>query len=149
MLHSTHRAYSTLDVSRMCQVDPATVARWCDQGRLKCLRRPGGHRRIVKEDLVEFLRSHQMPVPSEIGPNRPLILVSPCDGDFVKAIRSATRAYAPVLDIQQAPDLVTALLRLGVEKPEMFLLSVGQSEFDPIDVVKSIRKNPGTRPVRV
>jgi PleD family two-component response regulator len=90
-----------------------------------------------------------MPVPSEIGPNRPLILVSPCDGDFVKAVRSATRAYAPVLDIQQAPDLVTALLRLGVEKPEMFLLSVGPSEFDPIDVVKSIRKNPGTRPVRV
>jgi two-component system, OmpR family, response regulator RpaA len=149
MLHSTQRAYSTLDVSRMCQVDPATVARWCDQGRLKCFRTPGGHRRIVREDLVEFLRSHEMPVPAEIGPHRPLVLAAPFPGETNKLFRNAARNFAPVLDVQQAPDLVTALLRLGVEKPELFLLSLKESPVDPVGLIRSIRRNPATRPIRI
>lgn len=149
MLQARPKAYSTLDISRMCEVDPATVARWCDQGRLVCFRTPGGHRRIVRENLIEFLREHRMPLPSELGADRPLILASPTEAGFGRLLRSAAKTYASVLDVQQAPDLVTALLRLGVEKPAMFLLGSGNRGVEPLEIIRSIRRNPATRPIRI
>jgi CheY-like chemotaxis protein len=149
MLQPASRAYSTLDVSRMCQVDPATVARWCDQGRLVCFRTPGGHRRIVKDNLVRFLNSHGMPLPAELGASRPLILAAPSEAGFGKLLRSAAKTYAPVLDVQQAPDLVTALLRLPIDKPELFLLSSKNGAVETLEIIRSIRRNPSTRPIRI
>jgi hypothetical protein len=55
----------TQRVAQLCQVTPATVAHWIDQGHLKGHRTPTGHRRVALEDLVVFLRDHGMPVPPE------------------------------------------------------------------------------------
>ena len=52
----------------MCQVTPATVANWIDQGHLKGTRTPTGHRRVTSQDLVAFLERHQIPVPPELEP---------------------------------------------------------------------------------
>lgn len=143
------RAYSTLDVSRMCQVDPATVARWCDLGRLKCFRTPGGHRRIIRDNLLEFLREHQMPVPGELGPSRPLVLAARPVEPFSRAFRAAARQFADILDIQQVSDVVTALLRVAAERPEMLLVSLDHDGCEPLEVIRGVRRNPATRPIRV
>ena len=47
-------------MARVCQVTPATVAHWIDQGHLKGHRTPTGHRRVESTDLVAFLKGHGM-----------------------------------------------------------------------------------------
>jgi excisionase family DNA binding protein len=50
----TELLFSTNDVAKMLQVDKSTVKRWTDEGKLKCFRTPGGHRKFRAEDLYQF-----------------------------------------------------------------------------------------------
>jgi len=54
----TEILFTTMDVSRMLQVDKSTVKRWTDEGKLKCFRTPGGHRKFRAEDLYQFMADY-------------------------------------------------------------------------------------------
>src|SRR2546428_336908 len=56
----TKRYWGTQRVARVCQVSPATVANWIDQGLLKGHKTPTGRRRVESDDLAAFLRAHEM-----------------------------------------------------------------------------------------
>src|SRR5437773_2643297 len=60
------RYWGTQRVARVCQVSPATVANWIDQGLLKGHKTPTGRRRVDAQDLTSFLRAHAMAVPTEL-----------------------------------------------------------------------------------
>ena len=60
------RLLTTHQVGRIIQMDPTSVAGWCNAGRLQSFRTPGGHRRIRAGDLARFLRSSRMPLPSAL-----------------------------------------------------------------------------------
>lgn len=64
MLRSAdHSILTTGDVARICQVAPRTVGKWFDSGRLKGYRVPGSQdRRIPRDNLIEFMRAHRMPL---------------------------------------------------------------------------------------
>src|SRR5215510_12884161 len=58
--------YTTHEVSRLLHVNPRSVINWIDQNLLISYRTPGGHRRIRREDLMAFLRKHQIPTPATL-----------------------------------------------------------------------------------
>src|SRR2546425_12319053 len=62
----TKRYWGTQRVARVCQVSPATVANWIDQGLLKGHKTPTGRRRVESDDLAAFLRAHGMGVPPDL-----------------------------------------------------------------------------------
>lgn len=39
------------EVGAMLRVDPGTVARWAEAGKLTCVRTPGGHRRYLESEI--------------------------------------------------------------------------------------------------
>jgi putative resolvase len=43
--------YSVGKVARALGVDPKTVDRWCDAGKIRYIKTPGGHRRIPASEL--------------------------------------------------------------------------------------------------
>jgi excisionase family DNA binding protein len=45
---------STADVARLFNVTETTVKRWADEGELKCQKTPGGHRKFLVRNVVEF-----------------------------------------------------------------------------------------------
>lgn len=47
--------FTTHDVANILHVDKSTVKRWTDEGKLKCFRTPGGHRKFRSEDLYNFI----------------------------------------------------------------------------------------------
>ncbi len=47
--------FTTNDVANILRVDKSTVKRWTDEGKLKCFRTPGGHRKFRSEDLYNFI----------------------------------------------------------------------------------------------
>ena len=50
------------DVARYCGVTSVTVSRWIKGDKLRAYTTPGGHYRIPKSDLREFLEHRGMPV---------------------------------------------------------------------------------------
>ena len=51
----TEILFTTIEVAQMLYVDKSTVKRWTDEGKLKCFRTPGGHRKFRAEDLYSFV----------------------------------------------------------------------------------------------
>ncbi|MGA7161157.1 MAG: helix-turn-helix domain-containing protein [Bacteroidota bacterium] len=54
----TELLFTTKDVASMLQVDKSTIKRWTDEGKLKCFRTPGGHRKFRAEDLYQFMADY-------------------------------------------------------------------------------------------
>ncbi|HEY6809040.1 MAG TPA: helix-turn-helix domain-containing protein, partial [Gemmatimonadales bacterium] len=77
-------------MARACQVSPATVASWIDQGHLKGHKTPTGRRRVIADDLAAFLRAHGMQVPSELAPDRgrPVVVLIEDDAAYRRAMRA-------------------------------------------------------------
>jgi excisionase family DNA binding protein len=50
---------SISDASRILGVSEATLRQWTDEGLIKAYITPGGHRRYGREQLDEFIRSHE------------------------------------------------------------------------------------------
>lgn len=48
---------STADVARLFNVTETTVKRWANEGTLKCMKTPGGHRKFEMKHVVEFAQT--------------------------------------------------------------------------------------------
>jgi len=44
------------EVARLFRVDPKTVTRWANEGRLSSIKTPGGHRRYRRSDVNALLK---------------------------------------------------------------------------------------------
>jgi len=51
---------STYQVANLCNVHLTTVINWVNEGVLPAYTTPGGHRRIKKEDFLEFAKKYQV-----------------------------------------------------------------------------------------
>jgi excisionase family DNA binding protein len=47
------------EVARLWDVDPKTVTRWAAEGRIPCVRTPGGHRRYPVAAILAMLRGEK------------------------------------------------------------------------------------------
>ncbi|HTR80490.1 MAG TPA: helix-turn-helix domain-containing protein [Bacteroidota bacterium] len=65
----TELLFTTKEVAEMLHVDKSTVKRWTDEGKLKCFRTPGGHRKFRAEDLQQFMSDYNYTVsPTDFFP---------------------------------------------------------------------------------
>lgn len=53
---------STDDVSKVLHVGKSTIKRWTDEGKLKCFRTPGGHRKFKATNVEEFIKTYHFDV---------------------------------------------------------------------------------------
>jgi excisionase family DNA binding protein len=53
---SRDRLLTPAEVATLFRVDPKTVTRWANTGRIKSVRTPGGHRRFRESDIRDILR---------------------------------------------------------------------------------------------
>jgi excisionase family DNA binding protein len=54
---SSPRWLSLSQAARILGIHPTTLRRWTDEGAIRCLRTPGGHRRFQQRDLDAFLEA--------------------------------------------------------------------------------------------
>lgn len=58
------RLLTPAEVAALFRVDPKTVTRWAQQGKLRPIRTLGGHRRYSEAEIQAFLESSQrIPMP--------------------------------------------------------------------------------------
>jgi methanogenic corrinoid protein MtbC1 len=94
-------ALSTAHVARLFSVTETTVKRWADEGTLICQKTPGGHRRFMIRDVVEFAdRNNFTPAgalelagPDSLSPAIQLAVLSRDFGVLVDAF--AQKALSP------------------------------------------------------
>ena len=109
---------TTGDVARLCQIPYITAYNWVKSGKIKAQRTPGGHYRIKRGDLVEFLEGYGFPIDNEVKRWRkkrilivsekpePLVeMLKLADGSYDTAI--AENGFAAAFNVMSfSPDLV-------------------------------------------
>lgn len=84
---------TTGEVAKICHVAPRTVSKWFDTGKLRGYRIPGSRdRRIPVDQLVAFLRAHDMPMDGlEGGSSRVLMIGRDLPGQLIEAMQDTAR----------------------------------------------------------
>jgi CheY-like chemotaxis protein len=140
------RNLSTFAIAEMLKVDPGSVANWIDQGLLKAHRTPGGHRRVIEENLIRFLREHKMPVPEELGDSTPVrILVVDDERGVAKMVVMAIRRQFPDFEILEANDGFHAGTVIATQKPDVVVLDLRMPGMDGYEVCRMIKAQDDTR----
>lgn len=62
-MEANERLLTPGEVASMFRVDPKTVSRWAENGRIRSIRTPGGHRRFPEAEILAMLRGDAEPAP--------------------------------------------------------------------------------------
>src|SRR5215831_3260609 len=134
----TKSIFTTHEVSRLLQVNPRSVINWIEQDLLASYRTPGGHRRIRREDLLAFLRKHQIPTPSSLVDGRFNILIVEDEEEIAKLLRTFFDRQGNYA-IHTASDGISALIEVGRIKPDLLILDIMIPGVDGIEVCRRIK----------
>lgn len=143
----TPRKFTTMEVGRMLGVNYTTVNNWIRAGKLPAYQTPGGHRRIMEDELREFLSKFGMPAPPELN-DRPRILIVDDEASYLNMLKRWFERYTDY-NVSATGNSVEALLIAGEEKPALMLLDILMPGMDGVEVCKMIKSRPGTRVIKV
>jgi excisionase family DNA binding protein len=132
--------YTTHEVSRLLQVNPRSVINWIEQSLLPSYRTPGGHRRIRRDDLLAFLKKHQIPTPAALVDGTFSVLIVD-DEQEVSGMLKAFFQKQGDYEVSLASDGITALMEVGRLKPDLLILDIMLPGLDGIEVCKQIQRD--------
>ena len=135
---------TTGEVARICHVAPRTVSKWFDSGKLRGYRIPGSRdRRIPVDQLVAFMRAHEMPFePAAGGLCRMLIVDPDVPDELTRALNDSGRYR-----VRTAGSDFAAGLQAEQFRPQVVVLAVdGQNAGD---LCRQIKAAPALQAARV
>ncbi len=136
--------------SKYCKVSPKTIINWIEAGHLKAYKTVGGHRRIKKEDLDQFLRERGMPLPEEPKvEDRKKILVVDDDKIIVETIVQALEEDEYGYEMISASDGFEAGLQVSHFKPDLIILDIMMPDINGYEVCQKIKSNPETKDIKI
>jgi len=127
-------------VARVCQVSPATVAHWIDQGLLKGHKTPTGRRRVEAAELVKFLRTREMPVPADLreATGRDVVVVVDDDHAYLQALAKTIEKSELGVEVVKASNGVDALLEIGRVRPSLIVLDFRLPDLNALQVIERL-----------
>jgi len=138
------------EVGDLLQVNPSSVKKWVNEGRIPAFRTPGGHRRIKVGDLVEFLDRHDMPIPRKLAAaGKKRILIVDDDAVHLRALERRLKPHKGRLHVELTENGIDALVLVGSFKPHLIVLDVFMPELDGLEVCRRLKRNPETRSIEV
>jgi excisionase family DNA binding protein len=140
----TKTIYTTHEVSRLLHVNPRSVINWIEQSLLPSYRTPGGHRRIRHDDLLAFLRKHQIPTPASLIDGRLSILIVDDEPEIVDLISGFLQRQGGY-EISSASDGISALIEVGRTKPDLLILDILIPGVDGVEVCRRIKADSSNK----
>jgi excisionase family DNA binding protein len=136
--------YTTHEVAKLLQVHSRSVINWIEQSLLPSYRTPGGHRRIRRDDLLVFLRKHQIPTPASLVDATFSVLIVDDEDDIANMLKSYFQQQGGY-EVSTASDGITALLEVGRIKPDLLVLDIMIPGVDGIEVCRRIKENSSSK----
>ncbi len=139
----------TTDISKICGVTTQTVQSWIDRGVLKAFRTPGGHRRVKREDFLEFLEKFQFPAAARSQSSKQRILIADDEPDLLDSIKDIVMESAPDANITLCSTGAEALIQMGLSRPDLAILDVFMPGLSGIQILEKIFETPEFKHTKV
>lgn len=142
--------FTVFTASKYCNVSSKTIINWIDAGHIKAYRTPGGHRRINRKDLEEFMKKQGIPIPETIvEDNRKKILVVDDDPIIVESIVQSLEEDEHDYEVISAADGFEAGLQVNHFKPHILILDIMMPDIKGYDVCQKIKSSPETKDTKI
>lgn len=136
--------------SQLCKVSPKSIINWIEAGHIKAYKTVGGHRRINRPDLEDFMRRQGIPIPSvDPSGNRRRILVVDDDPIIVETIVQALEEDENDYEVISAADGFEAGLQINHFNPDLMILDIMMPDIKGNEVCKKIKTTEETRHIKI
>lgn len=132
--------FTTYETGKICHVDLSTVIDWVEKGLLPAYRTPGGHRRIKKDDLVEFMKKYRLPLPPEWSEKKKKkILIIDDEPKIQSFCMRALKKMNLDCEIETAEDGFSGGKKLSDALPDLVILDLRLPGIDGFELCQKIR----------
>jgi two-component system, OmpR family, response regulator len=140
---------TTFQIANMLGVSDQSVSNWIDAGQLPAERTPGGHRRVVPDDLIAFLKKQGMRIPDELNVAPTTILIVDDEADVAEWIANILSEKCPDFRVLTAHDGFDAGKIITAELPDLVILDLYMPGLDGFEVCRRIKSDPQTQSIKV
>lgn len=143
------QSFSTSEVAKYCHVTADTIRKWAEAGRILVFKTPGGHRRIRREDLIQFLRENGIPIHGDLNSSGLRVLVVDGERSVVAVIRRFLERSRNPFQIEAALDGFDAGRQVAMFRPDVVFLDLRLPGVDGLDVCRRLKDLPDLPGVRI
>lgn len=141
---------TVFQASKYCNVSPKTIINWIEAGHINAYKTVGGHRRIKRSDMEDFMRKQGIPIPEgEPVSERKRILIVDDDPIIVETIVQALEEDEHDYEIISASDGFEAGLQVNHFKPHLLILDIMMPDIKGYEVCKKIKSNEKTKDTKI
>jgi len=133
------QSFSTSEVAKYCHVTADTIRKWAEAGRITVFKTPGGHRRIRREDLVQFLRENSIPVHGDLNAAGVRILLIDPERTVAQVVRRLLDRARTPFHIESAFDAFEAGRLVAAFQPDVVFLDLRLPGLDALDVLRRLK----------
>ena len=135
---------------KYCKVSSKTIINWIESGHIKAFKTVGGHRRIKKTDLEDFMKKQGIPIPEEeLKEERKRILIVDDDPIIVETIVQAFEEDEYNYEVISAADGFEAGLQVNYFKPHLMILDIMMPDIKGYEVCKKIKSDNVTKDMKI
>ena len=139
--------FSIPQAAKRCAISRWTLMKCVNSGELKASRTPGGHYRILKEDLEDFIIKKKMyPLVHNNYSNKRILIV---DDDLQVQKLFTIMLSSKKYEIETASSGFQAGAKVVKFKPDLILLDLFMPEMSGFEVCKQIKKGPETSQIKI
>jgi excisionase family DNA binding protein len=139
--------YSTSEVAVLCRVHKNTIIAAINRGLLPASKTPGGHNRVSRADLSQFMRERGIPEIFESVPSIVRVLVCGESAATVKRIRRSLPS--PQYDVIAAPTLLEAGAICARQQPDVVVVPADRAAEGWSGLPVQLRALPECRQTRI
>lgn len=141
---------TVFQASKYCHVSPKTMINWIEAGHIDAYKTVGGHRRIKKADLEDFMGKQGIPLPKDdITGEKKKILIVDDDPIIVETIVQALEEEEYDYEIISASDGFEAGLQVNHFKPHLLILDIMMPDIKGYEVCRTIKENEKTKGIKI
>ncbi len=134
------------EAGKIAGVFQTTIIYWIKKKGLRATRSPGGHYKIYKPDLIEFLNEHDIYNKKNPEDGKTKILLVDDDNDIVELLKEYLNEEFEVAVYLTAENIIDNILE---ENPDLILLDVRMPEKDGFEIIEELKVNRRTRGIPV
>lgn len=133
------REFTTEEIAQICGVSRPAVVEWITRGLLPARLTEGGHRRVGRGALAEFLKKQGYAMPREVEREKPLVFAIDDEPIWRATIASH---LDPDFEVETFPQGAEVLLAAGARRPDIVVTDVRMPGMDGTQLIESLRRAP-------
>ncbi len=149
-INATVRVLSSGEVADYCGVHFRTVIRWIEKGSLKAYKLPSrGNNRIEEKDFIEFLTTHNMPIPEDFQENDKCKRILIVEDERAMAMTIKRILTVGGYETEIASDGFQAGTKLASYQPAVMTLDLSMPHMDGFTVLNHIRQQDQYKELKI